>query len=346
MTLNNDGRADFASNPFNGPAPTYDQAKALLCAYQPNPASATCNLRHSTSNFAAPDLVDPFSRQASLGFQRQIGTQMSVEADWVYTGDRKALTTRNLNVAFNPATGAPFQLTGTANYGNRPYPGWGNITSNRSDDAQNYHALQTSFTKRMANHWQASATYTLAKQWQLDQLPLNPGCQYPVTIQPGRGAVCDVPITLAPDVSENAWYVTGGQRNRATFNGIWEAPKGFQVSGLYIFGDNGWSTPTSGFDARLQGSTGGRLLADGTLIPRNSFNQPPIQRVDMRLQKRFAFGGKVKVDGIVEMFNVFNRSNFESFTLNRSNAQFGKPLASTTLAYQPRMMQFGFRTQF
>ena len=27
-----DGRPDFAVNPFNGPAPTYDQAKALLCS--------------------------------------------------------------------------------------------------------------------------------------------------------------------------------------------------------------------------------------------------------------------------------------------------------------------------
>src|SRR5207249_448037 len=82
------------------------------------------------------------------------------------------------------------------NYDNRPYPGWVNITSNRSDDAINYHALQTSFTKRMANHWQAAATYTLSRSWQFDQLPLNPACSYPVTIQPGRGAVCDVPITL------------------------------------------------------------------------------------------------------------------------------------------------------
>jgi carboxypeptidase family protein/TonB-dependent receptor-like protein len=349
MTVNYDGRADFAVNPFNGPAPNYDQAKALLCAYQPNPASPTCNLRHSTSNFAAPDIVDPYSHQASLGFQHQIGTQMSVEADWVYTGDRNALTTRNINVAYNPATGAPYPFAGgqaAANYINRPFPGWGSIVSNRSDDAFNYHALQTSFTKRMADHWQASATYTLSRSWQLDQLPLNPGCNYPMTIQPGRGAVCDVPITLAPDVSENAWYVSGAQRNRATFNGIWEAPKGFQLSGLYIFGDNGYSTPTSGFDARSQGSTGGRLRQNGTLIPRNSFNQPPLHRVDMRLQRRFALGSRVKVDGIFEMFNVFNRANFESFTLNESNAKFGQPLASTTLAYQPRMLQFGFRTQF
>ncbi len=349
MTVNNDGRPDFAVNPFNGPAPNYEQAKALLCAYQPNPGSPTCNLRHSTSNFAAPDLVDPWSHQASLGVQRQIGAQMSVEADWVFTGDRQQLNARNINVAYNPATGAPYPFAGgqaAANYVNRPYPGWGNIQMNRSDDARNYHALQTSFTKRMANHWQASATYTLSRTWQFDQLPLNPGCQYPMTINAAGKPACDVPITLAKDVSENAWYVTGAQRSRATFNGIWEAPHGFQISGLYIFGDNGYGTPSSGVDARSQGSTGGRLRANGTLIERNSFNIPAIHRVDLRLQRRFAFGPKVRVDGIFEMYNVFNRSNFESFTLNESNAKYGQPLASTLLAYQPRMLQFGFRTQF
>ena len=99
-------------------------------------------------------------------------------------------------------------------------------------------------------------------------------------------------------------------------------------------------------DARSVGTTGGRLRSNGTLIERNSFDNPAIHRVDMRVQRRFALGPRVKVDGIFEMYNVFNRANFESFTINESNAQFGKPLASTTLAYQPRMLQFGFRTQF
>ena len=98
--------------------------------------------------------------------------------------------------------------------------------------------------------------------------------------------------------------------------------------------------------ARSVGTTGGRLRSNGTLIERNSFDNPAIHRVDMRVQRRFALGPRVKVDGIFEMYNVFNRANFESFTINESNAQFGNPLASTTLAYQPRMLQFGFRTQF
>jgi hypothetical protein len=351
MTVNNDGRPDFAVNPFNGPPPTYELAKAQLCAYQPDPGSPTCNLRHSTSNFAAPDLVDPWSHQGSLGFQRQIASQASVEADWVYTGDRQQLVTRNINVAYNPATGAPYPFAGAqaaANYRNRPYPGWGNITMLRSDDRRTYQALQTALTKRMANHWQASATLALSRSWQLDQLPLNPGCRNPMTINAAGQAVCDVPVTLAADVSTNAWYVTGAQRRRATLNGIWEAPHGFQVSGLYIFGDNGFGTPSSGVDARAQGSTGGRLRANGTLIDRNSFDLPSIHRLDMRVQRRFVVSSKVKIDGIFEMYNVFNRANFDpaSFVLNESNAKYGQPTSSTTLAYQPRMLQLGFRTQF
>ena len=360
MTVNNDGRADFAVNPFNGPAPTYEQAKAQLCAFQPNPASPSCNLRHSTSNFAAPDLVDPWSHQASLGLQRQFGRDMAIEADWVFTGDRDLLNTRNINLAYDQATGGPFPFVGArapANYINRPYPGWGNITMNRSDLKQNYHALQTSFTKRMSSNWQASATYTLSRTWQFDQLPLNPGCQYPMTVVAGRGVVCDVPMTLAADVAENKWYLTGAQRNRVTFNGIWQAPYGLQLSGLYIYGDNGFSTATSGIDAWSVGTTGsagsaglagGRRRANGSIIPRNGFDLPSLHRVDMRVQRRVALGRRVKVDGIFEVFNVLGRANYDPtlITLNESNAKYGQPNSSNTLAYSPRMLQFGFRTQF
>ena len=357
MTVVNDGRPDFAVNPFNGPAPTYDQAKALLCAYQPNPASPTCNLRHSTQNFAAPDLVDPYSHQASIGFARQLGNQMSLEMDWVYTGDRAQLNTRNINVAFNPTTGIPYPLVGPqagANYINRPYPGWGTIQMNRTDGQQNYNALQAAFTKRMANRWQASASYTYSKTRVLDQLPLNPGCQYPVTTVAGSGVYrCDVAVTLPDYISENAWYDGKDQHNRVTFNGIWEAPYGLQLSGLYIFGDNGWETAQAGVDVLNQGATGqvsaqGRLRANGTVIPRNGLNLPPMHRVDMRLQKRISFTQKFKVDGIFEIFNVFNHNNFDPtlFELNEQNARYGQPNQSTTTAYSPRMLQFGFRTQF
>jgi hypothetical protein len=277
--------------------------------------------------------------------------------DWVYTGDRAQLNTRNINVAFNPATGIPYPLVGaqaSANYINRPYPGWGTIQMNRTDGKQNYNALQTAFTKRMANHWQASASYTLSRTSVFDQLPLNPGCQYPVTTAAGSGVYrCDVAVAVPDYVSQNAWYPGKDQHNRVTFNGIWEAPYGLQLSGLYIFGDNGWETAQAGVDVLNQGAAGqvsaqGRLRANGTVIERNGIDLPAIHRMDMRLQKRISITQKFKVDGIFEIFNVFNRANFDPtlFTLNEQNARFGQPNASTTTAYSPRMLQFGFRTQF
>jgi len=94
-------------------------------------------------------------------------------------------------------------------------------------DMFGFHALQVGLTKRMSNRWQASATYSVGAQWNFDQLPLNPGCEHPVTYAAATGFTCDVPITLAEDIAENDWYLGNEQRHRVTFNGIWDAAYGF-----------------------------------------------------------------------------------------------------------------------
>jgi len=338
----NDGRADFASNPFNGPAPNHVQASQRLCTVN---RVAGC-LRANVGNFVAPDLKSPFSHQASMGFQRQLTDSMAVEADWVYTGNRDILNARNINLSFNPATGANYAFNDITR---RPYADWGNLSINRPDQDNSYHALQVGLTKRMSNRWRASATYSMGAQWNFDQLPLNPGCEHPMTYTAATGFTCDVPITLAPDISENDWYLSDDQRHRATFNGIWDAGYGFQFSGLYIYGDEGWETPTAGLD--LRGKVGlqenaSRLRRDGTLIERNSFDRKSMHRVDLRVQRRFRFGSRTSFDGFVEAFNLFNRANYESYNINEQNARFRRPNAHSNIAYAPRVLQLGFRAGF
>ena len=345
----NDGRPDFASNPFNGPAPNHEQASRLLCSVN---RSATC-LRPSVGNFVAPDLKSPFSHQASLGFQRQLSGTMAVEADWTYTGSEDILNARNINLSFNPATGANYPFTDISR---RPFPDWGNISINRPDRDTRYHALQVALTKRMSNRWQAAATYSLGAQWNFDQYPLNPGCEHPMTWTAATGFTCDVPITLAPDISEGDWYLADdengmgtSQRHRATFNGIWDAGYGFQLSGLYVYGDEGWETAQAGLDVR--GKVGlqeadSRLRRDGTLVPRRGIDRKSMHRVDLRVQRRFRLGNRVSIDGIAEVFNLFNRANYEMYVRNEQNARFGLPNAHTNIAYAPRVLQLGFRTQF
>jgi hypothetical protein len=267
---------------------------------------------------------------------------MSIGVDYLSTRMRHSATSQNINLAFDPATGANYPFSDLSR---KPYSGWNEVTMSLTEGQSNYHGMSASFNKRLSNRWQASATYLLSKQWDLQRAPVNPGCQYPMT-NPSPGVFkCDVPIQLHPVLAQE-WFLNGDQRHRATFNGIWEPGRGLQLSGLYLYGDNGKATPTSGVDVLGVGGAGGRLNPDRTLIPRNSFDQSDIHRFDLRLQQRLPLTRRVSVDGIFEVFNVFNHANYGSFVINKSNSQFGRPQAVSNIAYEPRMIQLGFRAAF
>ncbi|MGH9253842.1 MAG: TonB-dependent receptor [Vicinamibacterales bacterium] len=334
----NDGRPNFAADPFNGPAPTYEQAKALQ-----NSARVFSAI---TTSFAAPDAQVPYSYQSSIGIQRQIGTVMAVEADYVFTATRHATYTLDVNLAYDPVTGVNYRFTDRTR---KPYAyaGWDSVSMSMTEADDNYQALQMSFTKRMSSNWQASATYALSGQDNYQRAPIAPGCTQPFTVAAGGRFVCDVPITLHPALAPE-WYDSGAQRHRLTFNGIWQLPYEFQLSGLYIFGDNGKTTIVSGVDGLQNGFTTGassRVRTNGTLIPWSTFDLGSLSRLDMRAQKRFHLG-RVSLDGMFEVFNLFNRANYGSWVTNERNARYGQPSDNNNIAFKPRLLQFGFRAAF
>ena len=54
----------------------------------------------------------------------------------------------------------------------------------------------------------------------------------------------------------------------------------------------------------------------------------------------------MSVDGIFEVFNMFDRANFGSYTLDESSSDFLDPDQNANLAYAPRTLQMGFRFTF
>ena len=66
----------------------------------------------------------------------------------------------------------------------------------------------------------------------------------------------------------------------------------------------------------------------------------------MRLQKRFRLGSRLAVEASLEVFNVFNHENYNSFVTNESARNYGAPSFDSNIAFQPRTLQFGFRTTF
>src|SRR5262249_33757582 len=76
---------------------------------------------------------------------------MGVNADYIYTGERKVSWNEsgyNINLSYNPATGVNYPFSDISR---RPYPEYGAIDMWIPTDARsNYHALSTAFTKRMS----------------------------------------------------------------------------------------------------------------------------------------------------------------------------------------------------
>src|SRR5438477_8778160 len=201
------------------------------------------------------------------------------------------------------------------------------------------YSIQTSLTKRLANHWQANVTYTLSWFYSQDPPPLSGLNEYtgPVAI----------------DMGNERSLSDFDQRNRAVFNGIYDVGHGFQVSGIYFYGSGLRNQIVCGCDARgLQISSIDRLRQDdpqgpnGSIIPRESFVSPQIHRVEMRLLQRIPLHGKANLAGSFEVFNLFNRKNYGVFDLTETSGTFLKPRPGANLSYAPRPTQLGFRLTF
>ena len=83
-------------------------------------------------------------------------------------------------------------------------------------------------------------------------------------------------------------------------------------------------------------------------MPRNALRSDPVFRIDLRLSRRFEFGHGVYVDPMIEVFNLFNRQNYDpgTYNANLASARFGFPGRSAGLPYLPRQIQLAARLVF
>ena len=101
----------------------------------------------------------------------------------------------------------------------------------------------------------------------------------------------------------------------------------------------------AGFD-RNQNGDGGSDRPEG--VGRNAGRLPDLVQVDLRVARRFPVG-RLTLEGIAEVFNLFNRENVLEVNAIRfvrserePNPDFGRP---TRLA-DPRRLQLGLRASF
>ena len=329
----NDGRPDFPSNPFaHFPGGRHPTLQEVI-----DGAHAGLYFIDLAGVITLDDARVPYTHQATIGFQHQIGNTMSFQADYVFQGFRNGRYQWNENLTYDPATGVnrPYSDPST-----RRWPDMGLVHVFEHGKTAKYHGLEMAFTKRFDQGYQLSATYTV---WESTSCSPSP---------------VDGAFPVARDLGDDCWFSTisdagpSHQRHRAVFNGIVDLAYDFQLSGLYFFGSGQRFDSYNVIDLRDSGgffwpwpSSAQRLMFDGSIIDHGAVQGEAIHRVDMRVMRRFNIG-QVNIDGMLEVFNLFNRENYGAYQAVAILPSFGNPLPSPDIAYQPRIVQLAFRVGF
>jgi hypothetical protein len=292
------------------------------------------------------NLQNAYSSQASVEVERSFGHGRTISVGYMYLRGANLLMSVNRNVPTCAAAGT--------NNGCRPDAAIRNNNQYSGAGESNYHGLHMSFVQRPTDWSSLRVTYTLSKS--MNDL---------------GEAFFSSPID--PTAIERDWGRSDDdQRHRLVIDGavntsmeppatIWEhLSHGFQVGGMLQY----YSAPpfniVSGV-ANLQGTTS-RPLADGatappnfdvrsvTFIPRNAGTGSDFFTLNARLSRRFNIGNGIKLDALVEAFNLTNRVN----NLTRNNtwgpgAYPSSPVPAfnrITAVGDPRTLQFGARLTF
>jgi len=313
------------------------------------PAQTRSGATPQAPRVIAHDFQFPRTWQSSVGAQKRLGDRLSLDVDLIHWKESHRSRGRDINLVADPATGYPAP-------GVVADPQWGPVLWIGSDARADYLAMASAMHRRFAGGFQGGVAYTLMF-YAHDNQPTN-----------RFGPTADNPLKV-DDPSE--WARSQEfQRNTLHVNLLWTGPWNLTLAGVYHYGSgNYFETSVAGnpfgksraamtLTNRLYlgptmavGSTAGdrfegsTVLNDGDRVPRNALRGLPIHKVDLRLAKAMHVG-RLELQGIAEVFNLFNHDNFGSYNGVVSSAQFGAPLQNLSNTYRPRTGQLAFRASF
>jgi hypothetical protein len=281
-----------------------------------------------------PDIENGSGEQASLQIEREIDRTTSLSIGYQYLRGLHIIMSRNVNVP--TLSGAEAAALGIANLG-RPNPNFANIGRFESAGDSYYNGMTVSLNKRASRWASMRVSYTLSKA--ID----NAGNFFFSSPQNNS------------DIRDDRGLSDNDQRHRLTVSGFLEVPRnnsrsmvrrlidGFQLSSIFLYTSALPYNVQTGNDRNNDTSVNDRPIGVG----RNTGRGFNFASLDMRVTRRFSFSERLKLEAMVEGFNVLNRSNFQL-----PNNVFGSgimPLASfgrATAAGDPRQIQVGVRLSF
>jgi len=279
-------------------------------------------------------MQNAYSEQGSLEIERQVGRSSTFSIGYQHVRGLHLIISVNQNVPTCVASGN--------NNGCRPNPNFANNSQYSPRADSNYDGLHASFTQRPSRWGSYRVSYTYSKA--LD----NVGEFF----------------FSSPIDNFNIWQDYGrsddDQRHRVVFNGTIHSPMekpttgweqithGFQLSTLLQYYSTLPFNITAGANT-VQG-TAARPTVNGAFISRNAGTGFDFFNVNARLSRTFQAAERVRIEAMLEAFNLLNHVNGVSL-----NGTFGagtyptNPLPTfkqTTAVADPRTLQIGLRVTF
>jgi hypothetical protein len=324
----------------NGPVVNRDLIDAL---YPPG-----ARIRNGgTVRFDNPDRRNPFSRQYSLGYERQLGSSASVSIDFIRSEQRAQYILKDLN----PPLRATGLATGRVTRTNPAIGAVGDwsaaVTTLVNEGWIDYHTVQVSGTKRLSRNWQGRLSYAWSR---------------------GRGNTATGQADTSPSqllddlrLDENIGPTSVDRPHVLTLTGSYDVPRtgGLKISAVFSArSGTPFSLINTNLDEDRNGITGNEYLPAGTYTGqgddafsvdydggRNGARGPAFKRLDLRAGYRIRLGGLRTLDAFLDIFNVTNEPNFANPTGDLRSPNFLR-LTSTVNTSPTRTAQLNIRYGF
>lgn len=283
---------------------------------------------------------DPVSHEYSIGFERQLASDLSINADFIHVSGRDILMNRNLN----PGVRVNTSRTGTIQRVSTDFTT--NVNTFVNAGETDYNALQLQLEKRFSRNYSTRVSYTLSKAFGNFS---NDGT---------AGSNLQFLDDLRLDANEGATdfdrrhnFVVSGSALVPKTGGMTVSWVARALSGLpFSIQDQNIDADRNGilFDPLEGGSYSGNGSDSITVDNeggRNGARGPNFFQLDMKVGYRLKLGSTRTLDVGVDVFNVTNRANFANPSGDRSVTNF---LLLTALrdGAVPRTAQIGVRYAF
>jgi hypothetical protein len=302
-----------------------------------------------------PGLKTPFAHHVSAGVDQELGDGLQLSVNFLAVRGYNQLGTLD----YNPLVPALGQ-------GRRPeddvvdgvaIPGSSTVILQYTAFGQTwYRGLTASLKRRLRDGLQFLVSYTLSKtednsaDFSASFIPQDTGM--------GRDPANPAGLPRGFDKDGDRGPSLQDQRHRLVLSGLWSAPGEVNVSTIITLASGRPYNALAGIDLNGNGD-GGLFPADrarrvpgdpSTSVMRNGETLPAQATVDLRLSRRFGLGGRASVDGVFDVFNLFNRTNFtEANNIFGVGAYRNSPLPTFgqfEKAGPPRQIQLGVRVNF